>query len=173
VSNVNPYPVLSPRGLKDVSKDLELRIKVRWSAQKLDAQLAQGVDPDSSDELRLRAEQLSSREKLDQFARSIRGLLRLADGWSGAQLPMSRAPVARPRVAANRTALLTLRARILTEGPHSPRGLGLVNLLLEDAQSPVYSHQLSGNQLEPAISEALDALGAEPHIGNDPSTLLR
>lgn len=159
--NVNPSPVLSPRGLKNASHDLELRIKVRWSALKLDAELARGVDPDSSAELRLRAEQLSSAEKRDQCARSIGGLLRLTDGWSGAQLPITRAPVATRRVALNRTALLELRARLVAEGPHSPRGLALVSLLLEEPESPIYSHELSNDPLKPALTEALAALAAD------------
>jgi hypothetical protein len=156
--NVHPSPLLSRRSLKGLSEDLALRVKVRWSALQLDAQLAQGIDPDSSEELRLRAEQLSSYEKREQFARSIRGLLRLADGWSGAQLPITRAPVATQHVAANRTALVDLRARILADEPHSSRGLALVSLLLEDPQSSLYKHELSGSALEPAITEALISL---------------
>jgi hypothetical protein len=172
--SVNPSPLFSARGLHETKKDLELRITVRWSAAKLDRELARGVDPDSSDELGLRAAQLSSPEKRTQFARSIKGLLRLVDGWSGAQLPMPRSPVATQRVAANRAPLLNLRARVLAEGPLSPRGLALVSLLLEDARSPVYSHELSANELQPAIRTALEALEAEtPTRASGPSTAVR
>ena len=172
--HIDPSPLLPLSGLRELSRDLALRVRVRWSAPRLDAMLARGIDPVSSDELTLRAEQLSSAEKRAELARSIRGLLRLSDGRYGAQLPMTRAPVATQRVAANRRPLLHLRARILGEGPHSPRGLALVSRLLEDQQSPLYSHELSENRLEPAIRDALFALGAVPGNGvNEQASLVR
>ena len=156
---VNPSPLL-PTGQcpDDTRESLPLRVYVRWSAPALDAALASGSDPASSEALSMRAAQLTDSGTRERLARSINDLVLLGEGHFGAQLPTTRAPVSADRVRARREQLLELRERILDEGPHSPRGLALVSLLLEDRSSPLYTHELSGDQLRPALDEALAAL---------------
>lgn len=156
---INPSPLL-PRDRRpaDATEDLPLGVRVRWSALELDAALASGSDPASSAELALRAAQLAEPAKRRQLARSINDLVLLAEGRFGAQLPMTRAPISADRVHMRREPLLGLRDRLLGGGPHSPRGLALVSLLLEDPRSPLYSHELSGDQLQPKLDQILAAL---------------
>jgi hypothetical protein len=158
---VNPSPLLPSGPSADTAPSLELRVKVRWSALELDAALASGADPASSEELALRAEQLAARGKREQFARSIDDLLRIAARNSGPELPTTRAPVSAERVGANRSQLFELRNRMLGPGPHSSRGLAQVSLLLEGSDSPLYRHALSGDLLPRMLDEILLAFHAE------------
>jgi hypothetical protein len=156
---VNPSPLLPLRRYPDdTQEDRALGVRVRWSARELDAALASGSDPAFSDALALRAAQLADPAKREQLARSINDLVLLAEGRFGAQLPTTRAPISADRVRTSRKPLLELRERLLGEGPHTPRGLALVSLLLEDPRGPLYSHELSGDQLQPTLDQALAAL---------------
>jgi hypothetical protein len=156
---VNPSPILPlSRYPDDTQEHLPLGVRVRWSALELDAALASGTDPASSDELALRAAQLADPAKREQLARSINDLVLLTEGRFGAQLPTTRAPISADRVRTSRRALLEVRERLLGDGPHAPCGLARVSLLLEDPRGPLYSHQLSGDQLQPMLDQALAAL---------------
>jgi hypothetical protein len=156
---VNPSPLLPIGSYPDDSHEHPpLGVRVRWSALELDAALSGGSDPASSEELALRAAQLADPAKREQLARSINDLVLLAEGRFGAQPPTTRAPISADRVHTSRTSLVELRERLLGEGPHSPRGLALVSLLLEDPRGPLYSHELSGDQLQPTLDQALTAL---------------
>jgi hypothetical protein len=156
---VNPSPLLPVGHFRDHTEEQPpLGVRVRWSALELDAALSSGSDPDSSEELALRAAQLVDPAQREQLARSINDLVLLAEGRFGAQLPTTRAPISADRVRTSRTPLLELRDRLLGEGPHSPRGLALVSLLLEDPRGPLYSHELSRDQLQPTLDQALAAL---------------
>jgi hypothetical protein len=137
---VIPSPLLPlRRNSDDAHQDPPLGVRVRWSALELDAALASGTDPASSQELALRASQLADPAQRAQLARSINDLVLLAEGRFGAQLPTTRAPISADRVHRSRRPLLELRERLLGEGPHSARGLALVSLLLEDPRGPLYS----------------------------------
>jgi hypothetical protein len=156
---LNPSPLLPlGRHADDAQENPPLGVRVRWSALELDAALASGTDPASSEELALRASQLADPAHRAQLARSINDLVLLAEGRFGAQLPTTRAPSSADRVHTSRGPLLELRERLLGEGPHSPRGLALVSLLLEDPRGPLYTHELSGEQLQPTLDQALAAL---------------
>ena len=156
---VNPSPLLPlSRYPDDTQEHLPLGVRVRWSAPELDAALASGSDPASSEELALRAAQLADPAKREQLARSINDLVLLAEGRAGAQLPTTRAPISADRIRKSRRALMELHERLLGDGPHAPCGLARVSLLLEDPRGPLYSHELSGDQLQPTLDQALAAL---------------
>jgi hypothetical protein len=156
---INPSPLLPINRYPDETpEDPPLGVRVRWGALELDAALSGGSDPASSAELTLRAVQLADPAKREQLARSINDLILLAEGRFGARLPTTRAPISQDRIRIGRRPLLELRERLLGEGPHSPRGLALVSLLLEDPRGPLYSHELSGDQLQPRLDQALAAL---------------
>lgn len=60
MSAVNPSPALAPgRRSEDTRDHRPLGVRVRWNALELDASLASGSDPASSEELALRAAQLA------------------------------------------------------------------------------------------------------------------
>src|SRR5688500_13192084 len=104
--NIDYLAPLTP--LKDsleVPARIALHTRVRWNALELDAKLAGGADPEESDELALRAEQLADPRKREQIARSIDGLLEFADRGSSVRLPTTRAPIARGRVQGSRDQL--------------------------------------------------------------------
>lgn len=152
---VNPSPLLPTGPSADTAPALELRVKVRWSALELDAALANGADPASSEELALRAQQLASEPKREQLTQSIGDLLRLVHRRAGVQLPTTRAPINWDQIRRHHSALVELCERIEGDGPHSVRGLALASLLVYDAGSPLYSHELSRDRLGPALDEAL------------------
>jgi hypothetical protein len=156
---VNPSPLLPLGRYPDNTREhLPLGVRVRWSALELDAALASGSDPAFSEALALRAAQLADPAKREQLARSINDLVLLAEGRFRAQLPTTRAPVSADRFRSSRASLLELRNRLLGDGSHSPRELAQVSLLLEDPRGPLYSHELSGDQLQPTLDQALAAL---------------
>jgi hypothetical protein len=123
--------------------------------------LAAGADPYSSDELALRAAQLSVESKREQLAGSIDGILAEIDRDFRVRSPDFPAPISRRHVQPNRSQLKLLAERLRGDGPHAAKGLAMTNLLLQDGQSPLYAHELSGEELGPAVEETLLALAPE------------
>jgi hypothetical protein len=134
---------------------------VRWNALQLDLKLADGVDPNESEELALRAEQLAAPDMREQIARSLDEVLEVAVRGSSAQLPTIRAPISRGRVQGSLPQLSRLAQRLRSEGPQSVEGLAMAHLLVADAQGPLYAHALCGEALEPVVEAAIKALDAE------------
>jgi len=103
----------------------------------LDSSLAHGADPNTSPELSRRARQLTSRRRRAGLAQGIRNLIDAAEeprrGYTSA-VPLNRGEVLRERAF-----LLELAADLVSEDELNPRGIALVDRLLTDGSSPVYS----------------------------------
>jgi hypothetical protein len=133
-------------------------MRVRWNALQLDSKLADGVDPDATEELALRARQLADPGKREEIARSLDEVLAVAVRGSSAHLPTIRAPISRGRVQGSQAPLSRLAQRLRHEGPHPVKGLAMAYVLVEDAQSPLYAHELCGDPLGPAVGAAILAM---------------
>ena len=98
---------------------------------RLDRQLAEGVDPDQSPALSLRARQLQGMRPRRSLANSLERDIEMTERYpDGAALPISRAEVTRARPL-----LLLLLERLREPGAVSPRGVVMVRLLLSGGRS--------------------------------------
>src|SRR5262249_51192066 len=130
--------------------------RVHWSHWSLDEKLAAGFDPESDPSLGARAAQLTSRRHRRRLAASVERLVHdsQAPQWSG----MSAAvPIIREQVREARDSLLRLAA-LLRDAEHvKPRGVAMVERLLTDADSYVFTKSARG-VVELQVQAALAAL---------------
>ena len=157
-------PMKAPESLRpdrESRPSLWVRLRVRRKRRELDAELASGADPETSDELALRAEQLRDQANRLLLASQIENIYRLATEGPGARAStaMSAGFFDGFRVAANRPGLEALAARLRGRGPHSLRGLAMTSVLVEDTESPLYA-STSVDELEPAVRRATAALSS-------------
>jgi hypothetical protein len=130
---------------------------VTWrQARMLDEQLALGTDPIVSDELSLRAGQLTSARRRERFACVLRGAVELADApFDPAR--MGPPAIRRAQVRENRDLLLELAERLRAGGLLGVQGLALTSLLVGDGVSPLFSKS-AGGSLRASVNRALIAL---------------
>jgi hypothetical protein len=136
----------------------------------LDAELAAGADPNSTETLRLRATQLLRPRYRRRLARAVQHLVHELDGQRGPRLS-SAIPFLRDQVAEARSTLLSL-ARVLSASERvHPRGVAMVWRLLSDPASPLYLRTAAG-ALERHAQLALDCLVGQPWVSSpgSPST---
>jgi hypothetical protein len=136
-------------------------VRLRWvtwrQVRQLDEQLASGTDPIHSDELSLRAGQLTSARSRGRFACVLRGAVELADApFDPARL--GRSAIRRAQVRENRELLLELADRLRSGGYLGVQGLAITSLLVGDGVSPLYS-KAARSSLRTSVSRALLALG--------------
>jgi hypothetical protein len=121
----------------------------------LDRSLAAGKDPAASPALSRRARQLTSRRYRHGLAAAIRNLLDAAEerprGFSAA------VPVQRREVLAERELMLQLADDLESSDELKPRGIALVERLISDGGSPVYTSS-PGGSLHGALVHAHAAL---------------
>jgi hypothetical protein len=139
------------------------RFRVRWRRLDLDAELAGGADPEQTEELALRAQQLQEPETRQRLAIGIENVFRLATigPGPGATTALSVAAFDRNRVAANEPGLAYLAEKLRAQGPHGVRGLAMASVLYEDAASPLYA-KTDVDKLKPAVRAAIAALEDSP-----------
>lgn len=134
---------------------------LRWltwrQSHELDERLALGTDPIASDELSLRAGQLSSARSRGRFACVLRGAVALADAPFD-PMRLGRPVIRRAQVKEHRDLLLELADRLRVGGGLGVQGLAITSLLVGDGVSPLCS-RAAGGSLEASVSHALLALG--------------
>jgi hypothetical protein len=152
-NGVFPVPRFHPR--QTDRPTLSQRLRTLWHRTALDHRLAQGVDPATSDELELRAEQLLSRrselaahvdEVLDRASRPIAFTVEV--------------PLRRAEVRACTDDLLALAHRLRDGAPIDVPGAAQTWILLTDGSSPLYLD--AGVSLRHAVRSArlaLDPIG--------------
>jgi hypothetical protein len=152
-------PPGDPWGDGDVQPSIWVRLRVRWKRRELDAALAHGANPVTTEELALRAEQLQDPATRARLAAHYENLFRLATEGPGpgATTAVVVAPFDARRVAADRPVLAALAETLRGPGPHEVRGLAMASNLLEDAEGPLYARS-SVDELEPAVRRAIAAL---------------
>jgi hypothetical protein len=141
-----------------------LRCLTWWRAHALDDQLAHGADPMQSNELSLRAGQLSSERSRRRFVCALRGAVQLAD-TSFDPVRMGPPLIRRAEVRANRELLLELADRLRAGGPLRVEGLATTSLLVGDGLSPLFC-KASGSLTASANYALLALERGHPTDGN-------
>jgi hypothetical protein len=146
------------RSLARLLERQALRLEVRWSHWSLDERLAAGFDPASDPALALRAAQLRSPRRRRRLAAWLERLVSDSEvTWSG----MSAAvPIVRGQVSEARDSLLRLAKALRDAGRVRPRGVAMVERLLTDADSVIYTKSARG-AVELQVQAALGALVEE------------
>jgi hypothetical protein len=132
-----------------------VRVRARVCARQLDRALAEGVSPDSSADLSVRAHDLIGSRVRHMLAQTIRRLVQEAS------YPLRpthfSVPVCRSKVRRSRRTLEDLADRLVSGEPLDARGVAQLRLLLSDGAGPLYDHQ-SADDLEPALERVKVAL---------------
>jgi hypothetical protein len=148
-NGVFPVPRFQP-GQTDRAT-LAQRLRTLWNRTALDHQLAQGVDPATSDELELRAGQLLSRRS--ELAAHVDEVL------DRAHRPIAftvEVPLRRAEARACADDLLALARRLRDGSPIDVQGVAQAWILLTDGSSPLYFD--AGVSLRHAVRSARLAL---------------
>ena len=127
-----------------------LSLRAQLGAAKLDAQLATGSAPESSDLLFAHAVRIVRPRSCAALASSLRKVV------IAAQRPVrlsNRAPLTRTDIDFARIELLALAERLQRPGPVQARGVAQVRMLLGDGSGPLYCRE-SGNRLVADIRAA-------------------
>ena len=134
------------------------RVAARVRAAQLDAELAQGVAPESSAALELRAQAL-----IGPVARKlgIRLLQILLSAQSEGAMPAATIPICGALVREAQPELSLLVGRLLGGGPVGARGVATVGALLSDGGGPLYGRFRDAAALRAALSAAREALEVE------------
>src|SRR5262245_8113061 len=130
-----------------------LALSVLLRRRSLDADLAAGIDPDSSPALALRAAQLTAASERRSLARSLEGLLSSAARPHGAIT--SAIPVRRDAVLDAKPEILGLAGELAADAPVNPRGVAMVRCMLTNGDSPFYSGEHSVGKAAAAAQDAL------------------
>jgi hypothetical protein len=118
-----------------------LALVVRWQSAELDRRLAAGMSPWHSDELALRARRITRRRSRSGLASGLSRAVRTTQGATGFSAAV------RPHageVLEARAALLAIARRLRAPEPVAARGVAMVQLLLTDANSPLYQPSRKG-----------------------------
>jgi hypothetical protein len=131
VPTFRDVPRRSPRHSADASP--ALRLRTLWQRDRLDAQLARGVDPTSSRLLELRADQLLG--KREQLAAAVDEVLVRAKRPFAFTVEVQ---VRRREVDACADDLRALARRLRDGAPIDVHGAAMTQSLLTDGASPLY-----------------------------------
>lgn len=132
------------------------RLRVRLSHDSLDAQLAAGIDSGSDDALALRAAQLCSARHRRRLASWVERLARESESDYAPGLS-SALPLAREQVGDAHDSLLQVAEVLRDSEPVRPRGVAMVQRLLTDAGSVLYTDTAPG-AVELQVRAALEGL---------------
>lgn len=131
------------------------RMRARVCARRFDRELAQGVSPDSSAGLSVRAHDLIGVRTRGMLAQAIRRLVE--DATHPRRPHRFTVPICRSKVRRSRSTLEEVADRLVGGEPLDARGLALLRLLLSDGAGPVFDHP-GANDLEPALERVIAAL---------------
>jgi hypothetical protein len=132
---------------------LQLRWRVRWRRHALTEALADGADPDASEELTQVARELIGMRKRLRLAAGVDRILRSA---TEPPVPWSPAvPLNRRQIAHAYDELSELAARLRAAGPVPVHAVARVELLLTEATSPLYYRFATGSAFDRARSARL------------------
>jgi hypothetical protein len=147
--------LVGPTGIRTARVRLVDRLMARYRAATLDAQLANGVEPEAGVLLALRARRLVSPSQAYMLAKALKWVVMTSE--ASPRVPV-RAPVRRDAVRLARGELLTLADRLLEPGPLGAQGVARARLLLRDGTGPLYATG-SGKDLGAELRAAAAVLG--------------
>jgi hypothetical protein len=159
-----PVPDFRPTASDPTRPSLGLRVRTRRQRNRLDSELARGVDPTASAELALRAAQLRSASGRRELANA---LVKTVGDARGSNLGAFRMKTRRQHAAIREAAddVLALVVRLRDGEPIDVRGAAMTARLLNDGASPL--HQDSGQDLRHAIRAAWVALSSTGRATQD------
>jgi hypothetical protein len=134
------------------------RLVVHVSSVRLDSQLALGQEPETSELLAVRAQQLTSPRFRRVLAASLRRLL--TDSGRPTARPTSLPLVSRARVRLAAPDLAALAERLDGPEPVLVRGVALTCQLLSEGSGPLYEGHGPGAALRDAARRAASALAS-------------
>jgi hypothetical protein len=146
-----------PAMLSSASTGILLRLRVRFAGLRLDARLAAGEDPAGDPRLALRAARLASPRVRRRVAAGVERACRKQDRRAGFSAAI---PVDARAVNVARPALLQLAAALRCSERVRAQGVALAQLLLTQAEGPLYTPQRT-EALHQAAREAFLALGPD------------
>jgi hypothetical protein len=163
-SGVFPVPKFRPTAGDATRPSLGLRVRTRRRRNRLDGELARGVDPAASAELGLRAAQLRSASGRRELANA---LVEAVGDARGPNLGAFRMKRRRQHAAIREVAddVMALTARLRDDQPIDVRGAAMTARLLNDTASPL--HHDSDQDVRQAIRAALVALGSTGRATED------
>jgi hypothetical protein len=127
---------------KRLGTRLRLQGNAAWRATSLDRMLADGVDPESSALLALRARKLTGPRGRHRVANGLAAAVRTATetrpGFTSALRPRTS------ELLDARAVVTALERRLQGAGPVSPQGVALLGRLLTDPASPLYQPRRPG-----------------------------
>jgi hypothetical protein len=161
---VSPAHKFRPTSSDPTRPSLALRVRTRLRRDRLDRELARGVDPTASAELGLRTAQLRSANGRRKLANA---LVETLGGARGPQPTAPRMMSLRQHAVIREAAddLLALVTRLRDGEPIDVRGAAMTALLLNDGSSPF--HQDSSQELREAIRAARVALDSTGRATED------
>jgi hypothetical protein len=130
------------------------RIEARLRAHHLDRRLAEGVPPERSAALSLRARRLADPAFAAFLARRLQDIVREA---MARHVPRARIAVRLTAVAAVSAELDELASRLVAPRPPAVRGVAQVSVLLGEGSGPLYSSRAE-EDLRAAVRRARAAL---------------
>jgi len=147
---------------------LRLRLRTSVRRAKLTRSLAEGADPGASDELALRAQQLTSERNRKMLARSLRRSI--AEAHRPARTRGVASIIDRRAVLDAEPAIAELIEHLLEPRPVQAAGMAMVELILTNAdRSPLYNPSEPG-ALRQTIRVATATLERQP-VGSHQFTL--
>jgi hypothetical protein len=148
-NRANPNAVAVSRGRQST------RLLAHLHSAELDSQLADGASPDSSALLSLHAHKLHGVKHRRLLARGFR---RLQAAAGDAPHPFDRrTPLARAEIRRCGDLIATLIGRLESGEPAAAAGIAQAELLLSEANSPLYRPRIIGS-LATALQHAIDNL---------------
>src|SRR5215213_7050594 len=161
-NGISPIPMFHSQ--PSAGPALGLRLRTRWSQDRLDRELASGADAASSPELTLRAAQLQSRAVRSSLANAIVEMLgRAHERNLGRFTARSRQQHAEIREYADN--LRALVARLRDDRPIDIQGAAMTARLVNDRSSPL--HRTGDESLGSAVLSARLALDRSAHVRQD------
>jgi hypothetical protein len=115
---------------------LALLARTWWKAGDFDRQLGEGADPSRCAELSLRAAQLTTTRRRQDFAGELESVLAAAP--SGRCHLNDCVPLRRAAILDAEDDILALAAALRSSAQCRPHAAGIVSFLLRDAASPLY-----------------------------------
>jgi hypothetical protein len=112
-----------------------LRLRARFAAGKLDRQLAEGAEPETSGILFAHASRIASPSACASLAASVR---RVVAHSETTRCVSNRAPLSREEILSTRAEMLELADRLERPGPVGARGVAQIRVLLADGAGPLY-----------------------------------
>jgi hypothetical protein len=159
-----PLESSSPRGSDSRANSLRLRLRTSVHRGKLTRVLAEGADPRESDELALRARQLTSERSRKALARTLRRSI--AEAYLPARTRARVSIIDRRGVLNAESAITAMVERLLGPRPVQAQGMAMLERILTNADgSPLYNRSSPGalRQMIRAATAALDRHPAGSH----------